>query len=167
MSHVPGRRLLAGAVAVLLALLVRVPAVAQADHDMDEIAHYTLTMDKVTRLGQAFADLGAYAKQHPESQHVLETDTEKQENLDNIARRISSLPPVVTILSKNGFSPREFIVAEMTLMQIAMAVAMKPADEPDAKYAAEIHANPANLAFAREHKAELEAMQAKMGSGSN
>ncbi len=156
-------RLIPRALSLLVAatLLTALPALA-VDKDIAEMERYTLTMDKLNRFGQVMSDLGAYVKAHPESKAAIETDAEKHEDLDAITRRISSVPGLVSILNKDGLPPREFVLVEVTLIQAAMAFSMKPADEPDARYAAKVQMNPANLAFVRDHQAEIKAMQAKM-----
>lgn len=150
----------------LLALVAPHPAAYAQDKDMAALEHYTLTMDKITRFTQVAKDLGAFAKAHPEAKKSMENDADQHESLDAMTNRISSMPEVVAIMNKDGLPPREFVLVEMTYMQAAMAFSMKPANEPDAKYCAEVHMNPANLTFMRDHQAELKSIQEAMGSGS-
>ncbi len=128
---------------------------------MEEVQHYLLTMDKMNRFAATFNDLSAYAKQHPESAHMLEGESD--ESLSAAEHRIASKPVVVDILARHSFSPREFVILGFALFQAAFAETMAKQNGVDpAKMAAEAHVNPANMTFVSEHKAELEAIMAKM-----
>lgn len=139
------------------------PGARAQGKDTATLEHYTLTMDKLMRFSKVADDLGAFAKAHPEVKDKLTTDADQHEDLDAITRRISAMPEVVAIMNKDGLPPREFVLVEMAYLQASMAFAMKPADMPDARYCAETHLNPANLAFIRDHQTELQAMQSKLG----
>ena len=152
---------------LLLTVALLPPAKARAaTSEVAEMESYTLTMDKVHDLALALADLSSYTKSHPEVRAKLETAGEEGESLDAAARRMASVPEVVNILSHDRLVPRDFLLAEVTLAQSAMAVASKPIDQGDTEYAAHLHLNPANLTFIRNHQAELKAMQANLGAAS-
>ena len=152
-------------VAVLLPFLLLVPGWAQkTDKDLLEVQHYTLTMDKVTRASQVTSDAAAAEKADPSLTNSLEAkdaDDTDHASLDQMADRLASSPTLVAILKKNGFTPREYIVMTMALVQSSMAVYAKPKDETVEQYAAKIHANPENIVFVQQHAAELQQMHKK------
>ena len=93
---------------------------ASEDADQKELYNYVLTMDKVQRLGQATEALMDYAKSRPEL-----NDTSDAKSLDQLTQKFQKYPEAVSILNKYGFSPREYAVAFMTVMQASMAVGFK------------------------------------------
>lgn len=139
------------------------PAAAQADKDMSEIQHCTLTMSNVAQFMKVTSEFKREEKDNPSAEKET-PDDQKSDDGDNIAsatKRIESVPQAVQILQNNGLKPHEYIVLMVTIMQAAMASSMKPANESDADYAAKTHINPANLAFFRDHKDELDALKSK------
>ncbi|MEO6802298.1 MAG: hypothetical protein ABI197_03525 [Granulicella sp.] len=133
-----------------------------AEKDLDELSHYTLTMDKVTRVQQTFPDIKALIRSNPGVATALATDSGKTHTIAEVERRITAYPQLVAIFTQHGLTPHEFIVVELTLVQSAFAFAAQQAGE---KLSANNHVNPANIAFIAEHKAELEALQKKYPMG--
>ncbi len=157
------RMQMVGLLRILAVLFTMVPAGYSASAqtndsgDLTEVEHYTLTMDNVTRLMQTFGDLNKYGKEHPEAKAATSNDSGVKESLSNVEKRISKYPPLVSILQSHKFTVREFLVAEVALLQSSMAQALDPtAKAPEG-------VNPENLKFVREHKAELEALQKQYG----
>ena len=122
---------------------------------------YTLSMDNLTRWMDVMVTLQPVAKSHPEALNALEIDADKEESLDQLAKKISAEPALVDAMAKHGFTPRQFVLEEMVLFQASMAAAMMPAGANEAELAHKAHVNPANVAFVRQHKDEIEAMQKK------
>lgn len=155
-------RTLARFILALIFLLLPAVSASAQDRDMAEVQQYTLTMEKINHFKGLLTDLQAYGKAHPaEMQQIkqsMETDADKHEDLAAMTSRINSNAAVVDMLKKNGWTAHEFAVFQTAFIQAMMASAMKPADEPDAKYASEVHMNPANLVFMREHSTEIAAM---------
>jgi hypothetical protein len=140
----------------------------KTDPDMIEMQNYTLSVDKVDRFGDAMHDLAQLAQKNPNAASAMETDADKNEDLDATGRRFSSNPEIVGVLKSHGFSPREFALCEMVIFQSAFAEAAKQAGADPAKLASDAHVNPANLTFVEQHKTELDAMRKKYsGAGGN
>lgn len=152
-------------------LLMPAGSLAQKDKpdpDMVEMQNYTLSVDKVDRFGDAMHDLAKLAQKNPSAASAMETDADKNENLDAIGRRYSSNLELAGVLKSHGFSPREFALCEMVIFQSAFAEAAKRAGADPAKLASDAHVNPANLTFVEQHKTELDAMRKKYsGAGGN
>lgn len=151
---------------VLCALLFTPLPARAASNDMADLENYALTMEKVNNLAKALSDIGSYTKAHPEVRASLETEGDAGESLDVVAARMNAIPAIAAILTQDRLQPREFLIAELTFMQSVVAVASKPIDQGDREYAAKVHLNPANLAFMRDHRSELKAIQARMGATS-
>ena len=135
------------------------------DKDLVEMEHYTLTMEKATRYSEVFNDLSTLAKANPKLASKMESDAD--ENLASAERRISAQPEIVAVLTKHGFTARDFVLFGFVLFQSAFASETAKANGVDpAKMAAEAHVNPANMAFVSQHKAELEALMKKMQESS-
>jgi hypothetical protein len=141
------------------------PALAQNnkddDPDLREIEHYTLSMENVTRMMDTLGDLMSFAKSHPEQLDALSMDEDKNRTLDEMAKSISAVPVLAEAVRKHGFTPKQFALEEMTLMQAMMGEGLKPTGQSDAEWGKKTHVNPANLAFIREHKDEIAALQKK------
>jgi hypothetical protein len=149
---------------LLCAFLLAPVAAVAAPTEQSELESYTLTMDKVHDLARALTDLSTYIHAHPEVRAKLETAGDEGESLDAAARRMAAVPEIVELLGRNGFQPREFLLAQVALAQSAFAVAHKPLGQGDRECAAQMHLNPANLSFIRLHHAELRAMEATLGA---
>jgi hypothetical protein len=114
--------------AIALAGLLSAVAVAQPkaranDDDLDqkEVHDYVLSMDKIHKLGGASKALMEESKRHPE----LDGESSDSKNLDEMVKKIQKYPEAVSILSKNGLSPREYAVGFFTLIQASIAVGAK------------------------------------------
>lgn len=147
-------------------LLLFAPAVlaqSKPDADLIEMQKYVLTVDKVDRLGDALRDIGLLAQKNPQLASAMEDDSDKQDkDLNAIAQRFAAHPEVVGILKSHGFNPHEFALCQMVVFQAAFAEAAKQSGADPAKLASDAHVNPANLTFVEQHKAELDAMKAKL-----
>ncbi|HKE28743.1 MAG TPA: hypothetical protein VKB88_40615 [Bryobacteraceae bacterium] len=111
---------------LLAALLLAAGAYAQGkkssdDADQKELFNYVLSMDKVQKFSGVTKALQPLAKQHPE----IQNDPNDAKSIDELVRKFQRYPDAVAVLSKNGFTPREYIVAMMTTVQATMAVGMK------------------------------------------
>lgn len=70
-------------------------------------------------------------------------------------------PAAMRALAREGLTPREYALCMMTLLQASLAEGFSQGKLDLAKLPPGI--NPENVKFVREHKAELEAMQAALG----
>jgi hypothetical protein len=146
-------------IALLFALsLPALHAQLASNTDLDELAHYTLTMDKLTRVMQTFPDIKTLVKTNPSVASALATNTDKPHTIADVDRRISAYPQLVAVFTQHGLTPHEFIVVELTMVQSAFAFAAK---QSGAKLPADNHVNPANIAFVEQHQAEIHDLQKK------
>lgn len=150
---------------VLLLVPAGVAQKGKPDPDMVEMRNYSLTVDKIDRFGDAMHDLVQLAQKNPQLASAMETDSDKDEDLDTIGQRFSAHPEVADMLKSHGFSPREFALCEMVIFQSVFAEGAKQAGADPAKLASDAHVNPANLTFVEQHKAEMDAMRKKYSSG--
>lgn len=90
------------------------------DPDQKELYNCVLTMDKLQKLENATTALKDLSKKHPEMK-----DEGNAKTLDETVQRLQKHSEAVAVLSKNGLSPREYVVGIMTLMQAGMAVGFK------------------------------------------
>ncbi len=145
------------AMCLLLAPLVRGQAPAKApDNDTREVEQYTLTVDKVAHLSELLTDAAVALKANPSLRSSLDVaGGDGHASLDGMTAQIARSPVLTALLAKNSFAPREFTVMMMALLQASLGVYGKPKDVSVERYAATIHANPANLLFVTQHAAEL------------
>lgn len=160
--------------ALVLLLVPASGAQTKPDADMVEMQHYVLTVDKVNRWGGVVQDLGELARKNPQLAATMESESDKgssEDDLNAMERRYSRHPEVVSVLKSRGFTPHEFVLFQMVLLQAGFAEAAKEAGADPAKLISDGHVNPANLTFVEQHKAELEALKAKTetpkGNGSD
>jgi hypothetical protein len=150
--------------ALVLLLVPAAHAQTKPDADMVEMQHYLLTVDKVQRVGEVFQDLGQLAQKNPQLASTMESESDKDnsdDDLNAMERRFSGHPEVVNVLKSHGFTPHEFVLFQMVLLQAGFAEAAKQAGADPAKLVSDGHVNPANLTFVEQHKAELEALKAR------
>ncbi|HET7664342.1 MAG TPA: hypothetical protein VFK31_11980 [Rhodanobacteraceae bacterium] len=143
--------------ACLFALVLSLSAMAMAQvpglsaADRADIRNFTLNEDVVGRLKDVMAEGRAMniKKSHP--------DMTKVHSLDDMADQIVSADPrIKPLLAKHGFTPRQFLVADLSLVSTAMTV--RYAEKSGQQKAMESHLNPANVRFYKEHKASVDAL---------
>jgi hypothetical protein len=134
-------------------LLVALPASVLAQSatqrlgpdDRAEIAHFRLDTDVLARL-QAVVT---------ESQRVHlrrgRLDMSQVHSLDDMARQLVAVDPrIKQLLARNGFTPHQFVVANLALVSTAMAVSMKR--DP---HASSVPPDNANMRFYESHEAQI------------
>ena len=153
---------------VVLTAAVASPSTAQTgtsarvDADVKEIQEYRLTSATLTKLGQVQENLYAVMKAHPELGKRYAGSKEDREDepktLDDMAKRFDRIPEVKQAIAKSGFTPRQYMLATMAMLQAAMGAAMEipGADKSKIPPAAQ-----ANIAFMKAHKTEIDRMQAR------
>ena len=154
------RRLLGGA-ALLLALIV--PAWAQAqgnpanglpEADKQAIQKYSLNEDVFTRMIDVTKEARA-AGIKPDQRN---TDFSQVHNLDDLAKLVVGADPrIEPLIKKHGFTPRDFLLANMALTNAAMASQAKSNPEM-AKYIDQSKINTANVAFFESHQQQITAL---------
>ncbi|HEX7816324.1 hypothetical protein [Dyella sp.] len=157
-----------GVTALLLALAVLVShgALAQGAAnslpaaDQQAIKSYNLNEDVFNRLLAATKDAraqGIHPQQAPSPGSV--------HNLDDLANAaLKADPRIGPLIKKYGFTPRDFMLANLALMNAAIASNAKT-DPETAKYVDQTKVNQANVAFYESHQAQLNALMAAPAGG--
>src|ERR1700730_1409238 len=119
--------------------------------DEPAIHDYVLTMDKIKKYADVARRLEAAAKSDP----ALAAEMKKIEEADvyNVdkAAMIEKSPRGAAALTRNGISPRDFVLTPMTAFTAAIGIAAE-----DAKKQPPAYINPTNIKFVRDHKDQLE-----------
>ncbi|KRE95001.1 hypothetical protein ASG87_17120 [Frateuria sp. Soil773] len=151
----------------LLAVLVSiVPLWAQAqvaapglpEADKQAIASYNLNEDVFNRLVAATKEAraqGIKPQQPPANAQV--------HNLDDLANQaVGSDPRIAPLIKKHGFTPREFLLANIALMNAALVVQSRSQPEM-AQYIDQSKVNKANVSFYEAHQSQIAALQSSGG----
>jgi len=136
---------------------------ARVDADAKEIQQYRLTSATLTKLGQVQEDLYAALKADPELAKRYADSKEDSEDepktLDDMAKRFDRIPEMKQAIVKSGFTPRQYMLATMAMVQAAMSSAVMGIPGADkSQITPEVQAN---IAFMKAHKAEMDRMQAR------
>lgn len=139
----------------LLALLLPAAAMAQkpglSAADRADIKAFTLDEDVFGRL-KAVVDEGR--RMHIKRSKM---DMRQVHSLDDMASQLVAADPrVKPLLAKHGFTPRQFLVADLATVGTVMA--MQRAQAAGKVEAVEARLNPANVQFYKAHKAEMDAL---------
>ena len=138
-----------------------------AESDMADIASYRLSMDKMDAYYKAQRNLmAAFKKMTPAERDGAKMTMEEggEDTLDEMAAKYERVPAVKTAIEGAGFSPREFTVMTMAMVQAGMAasvIQMRPNDDADS-LAREMKANMDNIRFLQENEAELTRKQKEL-----
>jgi len=146
---------------LLLALLLAVaPLAVQAQDgpslpaaDQQAIQQYTLTEDVFNRLIAATKEARAAGIKPAQP-----GDPSKIHNLDDLANQaVGTDPRIAPIITKNGFTPREFMLANIALMNAAIAVQAQSNPEVAAQID-KSKINQANVTFFQAHQDKIMAL---------
>ena len=122
--------------------------------DEPAIHDFILTMDKVNKYAALSKKLQAAAGSDP----VMAAEMKKVEDTDVYLMEKAALmeksPHTAAFLKANGMTAREFVLIPMTVITAGMANATQ-----DLKGKPPAFVNPANMQFARDHKADLEKLE--------
>jgi hypothetical protein len=116
-----------------------------------------LTMDRMTRLYTAISNLGLAVASHPELEDAIDMDGNATEA--QTVAKLSSNPAVVAALRSAGLTPREYVETTMAYMGASMAYGLSKTVKD---YKIPASADAANVAFVRDHAADIAAMQKRM-----
>ena|GEM_PF-6676883 len=163
------RALRHSAFTVVLTAAIASPSTAQTgtnarvDADVKEMQEYRLTPATLTKLGQVQENLYAVLKAHPELGKRYADSKEDSEDepktLDDMAKRFDRIPEMKQAIVKSGFTPRQYMLATMAMVQAAMGgAAMEMPGADKSKIAPAVQAN---IAFMKAHKTEMDRMQAR------
>ena len=145
-----------------LAAFAAAPAARAQKLTPDEVVirNYVLTMPKVEAWATASIDVANVFKAMPASERARrkaemesQTDAQETESLADMAASMERVPEIRRAFRKAGLTTREGVTLSLVLMQ-AMMFDQIAATNPDAKVP--YNMNPANLAFVRKNKAQLE-----------
>ncbi|HET8554158.1 MAG TPA: hypothetical protein VFL78_04960 [Rhodanobacteraceae bacterium] len=129
--------------------MAQVPGISAADRA--DIQNFTLNEDVVGRLKGVMTEGRAM---HIKKSHL---DMAKVHSLDDMADQIVSADPrIKPLLAKHGFTPRQFLVANLALVGTVMTV--RYAEKSGKEKALESQLNPANVSFYKKHKAAMDAL---------
>ncbi|PWK85242.1 hypothetical protein [Fulvimonas soli] len=146
--------------AFLLAIAASLPLGAKAqaapglpEADKQAIQHYTLNEDVFNRLVATTKEAQA-AGIHPQQSG----DPSQIHSLDDLANQaVGSDKRIAPLIAKHGFTPREFLLANIALMNAGLVVQSKSQPEL-AKMIDQSKVNSANVAFYESHRAQIEAL---------
>ncbi|MHA6203072.1 hypothetical protein ACXU4B_01445 [Dyella soli] len=126
------------------------------DADKQQIKNYTLNEDVFNRLMAATQEARA-AGIPPQAA----PDPAKVHNLDDLTRQaMAGDPRIPALVKKHGFTPREFMLANIALMNAALAAQARK-DPSLAGNLNQVWVNPDNIRFYEAHQAQIAAqMQA-------
>ena len=123
------------------------------DADKQQIKNYTLNDDVFNRLAAATREARA-AGIPPQAA----PDATKVHSLDDLAAQaMASDQRIPALVKKYGFTPRDFMVANIALMNAVMAVQARN-DPGLSNNLNQVWVNPDNLRFVDSHRAQISAL---------
>jgi hypothetical protein len=134
-----------------------VPAVAKSDlspADLNALKSYTLSMDKINAMQAAMDEAKKTGKDG--QMHGVGDDAK---SLADMEARIRAMTGAMVIFAKHGLSAHDVVVMPFALMDAGMSVAY-----PSAAPKLADRVSPAQIAFYKQHQAELKKVQWLSGS---
>lgn len=170
------RRSVLTAVVLVAAVLGAAPAIhaqsadqqAKNASDMKALAAYRLTMPTVHKLGAAYENMVALAADSVLARHVQRDQEghpdQSASSIEDMAAFFDRYPQLRSAITRSGLTPREFAIANLSLMQATMVVGYSDLAKAKKQLFDEAAsgAPAANLAFVRANKAELDRVMAKL-----
>ncbi|WP_114238374.1 hypothetical protein [Dyella sp. C9] len=121
--------------------------------DKQQIKNYTLTDDVFQRLADTTREAHALGIQPQAS-----PDPSKVHSLNDLAAQAMAADPrIPDLVKKHGFTPRDFMLANIALMNAIMAVQAR-ADPALSGNLNQVWVNPDNIRFVEAHKQEISAL---------
>ena len=122
--------------------------------DKQAIQNYNLTDDVFNRIVKVSQE----AKKEGIKPKDAKTDFSKIHSLDDLAAQITAADPrIEPLIKKYGFTPREFLLANLAVTNAAIASEAK--NNPQmAAYVDQSKVNQQNVAFYEAHKAQINAL---------
>jgi len=122
--------------------------------DRAEIAHFKLDVDVLARLQAVVAESRRMQVRRGQ------LDMSQVHSLDDMAQQLVSVDPrIKPLLARHGFTPHQFVVANLALVTTAMAESMK--NDPGASA---VPPDTANMRFYEHHEAQVNRLL-QSGSG--
>ena len=135
------------------------PIHEDADEDMRELSDYTLTLDDLRKFEQAHRNLKQVMNANPELKARIEAENADDDNsaasLDEIESAFEEEPEARDAIEAAGIGPRDYVLTLLALMQAGMAQAVIDMGAKQDSVLQDLEIHPANLEFARQHKAEI------------
>lgn len=146
------RQLACAAVGALVIVSTTLPSAARAQG-----TDVKLTMANITQMYKALQNVALASIGHPEVADGLSIDGDQSE--EQAVASISSHPAVVAALRSAGLTPRQYVDITFAYLGASMAYGFSKSIKG---YKIPASVNSANVAFVRDHEAELLALQKKM-----
>ncbi|MDQ0011594.1 hypothetical protein J2T07_003808 [Luteibacter jiangsuensis] len=137
------------------------PASAIPASDKQAIQNYNLNDDVFNRIVKVSQD----AKKQGIKPKDAKTDFSKIHSLDDLAAQVTAADPrIEPLIKKYGFTPREFLLANLAVTNAAIASEAK--NNPQmAAYVDQSKVNKQNVAFYEAHKAQINALMTQDEAG--
>lgn len=135
-------------------------AIAAGQRDLQLLEDYKLSMATMDRWYRAMHNVAGVVKAHPELKDSFATDGTS--SIDEETTRIEGMPEFRKAINDAGMSVREFELVMWTTMQAGVAQGAIDAGANRDSIIRNVKVSPDNLAFMKEHAAELKARQQKM-----
>lgn len=116
-----------------------------------------LTMSNVTRMFTAMQHLAIASAAHPELADALSIDADASDA--QAVAKISANPAAVAALRSAGLTPRDYVAVSLTFLGAQMAYGVSKGVKA---YKVPASIGSANVAFVRDHAAELAALEKRM-----
>jgi len=139
------------------------PHSPQADRDYRELQAYTLTMDIVNRLFAASFEVDQAIRSDPRAKSAVDDAEAKDEDgpIDQLTRSLAASNRSVAIAAAHGFTPRALAIAQLSLIQTAIALAAISNGTTLDRAVKDFNTSPANVRLLQQHAAELDALKKK------
>jgi len=160
------KRMLYSMRVLLAAALLLAPLWVQAQSaaglsaaDKHAISSYSFNEDNFKRL------VGATREAHTMGLRQKQFDYSQVHSLDDLANLVVDQDPRARpLLQKYGFTPREYLLANLALMNAGMVVQAKA--QPEARqYVDKSRVNPANVSFYEAHEQQIAQLQSELADG--
>ena len=153
------RKFFASACAAAIVSCLAWPAAAAGDDlsptDLNALKSYTLSMDKINAMQAAMDD----AKKVPALMEKQKSAGDDAKSIAEMEARVNAMPQAIAIYRKHGLSAHDAVVMPFVLMDAGMAVSY-----PSAAAKLSDRTAPAQVAFYKQHQAELKKVRWLFGS---
>lgn len=146
-------KFLVRAALVASALVMAQPALAKGDDlspaDLNALKSYTLSMDKISGMQAAMDEAEKAGKS--QKMHSVGDNTN---SIAEMEAKLKGMPDAMAIFAKHGLSAHDVVVMPFALMDAGMCVTY-----PSAAPKLADRVSPAQIAFYKQHQAELKKMK--------
>jgi hypothetical protein len=121
------------------------------------LASYTLSMERLEGWRRASQNLQRLGEEDPALAETWQSENADTGSINDMIRRMEAEPRVRRAVEDAGISVRDYVLTTFAIVQAMFAQAAVEAGQPMPE-----GVNPANVAFVREHQAEIQAMFQEM-----